>query len=386
MKITCIKCDRDFVITADQLGTRGKCPHCKATIILPRAETRVQSKELERPKNWFDVSLSSIGSILLHAMALLVLLLIPWGGYRSGEGGAGDVVQLGVLDEFELTLTEQPSLEFSDVVQQHNVLDTLRNLENSLSPTNFDPLADQMMILDRDLKVGSLDETAEMSTSLPRSMALSGSENFGELVSRLQRDGLDIVITFDSTGSMEGEIRQVKGKIERMGMILFQLIPKTRISICTYRDVDDDYIVKGLPLTSNLGEVIEYLETVSAGGGGDIPEAVDAGLAWSIQQNRFRPRARKVILLFGDAPPHQVNYNRCLRLAAEFHENLGGIVNTVTCQSDRRLPSFIEIAKIGGGEAFLARDEREIMTQLMILVFGSQHREKVLEAFNLLGN
>jgi tagatose-1,6-bisphosphate aldolase len=48
------------------------------------------------------------------------------------------------------------------------------------------------------------------------------------------------------------------------------------------------------------------------------------------------------------------------------------------------MPEFYEIAKAGGGEAFLARDQRQIMTQLMVLVFGSRHREKVIEAFKLL--
>ena len=48
------------------------------------------------------------------------------------------------------------------------------------------------------------------------------------------------------------------------------------------------------------------------------------------------------------------------------------------------MPEFYEIAAAGGGEAFLSTDQRQIMTQLMVLVFGSKHRQKVLEAFKLL--
>ena len=48
------------------------------------------------------------------------------------------------------------------------------------------------------------------------------------------------------------------------------------------------------------------------------------------------------------------------------------------------MDEFISIAQLGRGEAFLTRNEREIMTQLMVLVFGSKHRKKVLEAFDLL--
>ena len=39
---------------------------------------------------------------------------------------------------------------------------------------------------------------------------------------------------------------------------------------------------------------------------------------------------------------------------------------------------------MGGGEAFLTVEERQIITELMILVFGSQYRDKVVEAFRLL--
>ena len=143
-------------------------------------------------------------------------------------------------------------------------------------------------------------------------------------------------------------------------------------------------MVKGIPLTDNLGEIVKFLEDVTAGGGGDDPEAVHAGLEWSINQNQFRPKARKIILLFGDAPPHLADKDFCLRISSEFRRKQQGVVSTVTCHSEERLPAFIEIAQMGGGEAWLTRNEREIMSQLMILVFGSKHREKVLEAFDLL--
>ena len=204
------------------------------------------------------------------------------------------------------------------------------------------------------------------------------------LLQSLRRDGLDIVLTFDSTGSMQGEIDQVKGQIRRLGSTLLTLVPKARISICTYRDQGDAYVVRGLPLTNDIQQIESYLSEVRAGGGGDAPEAVHEGLRWSIEQNSFRPRARKVILVFGDAPPHQEYLPTCLRLASDFHGMQKGIVSTVTCRAPRQLREFVEIAEVGGGEAFLTADERQIMTQLIVLVFGSRHRAKVLEAFELL--
>lgn len=107
-------------------------------------------------------------------------------------------------------------------------------------------------------------------------------------------------------------------------------------------------------------------------------------LYWVTSNNQFKPRARKVILLFGDAPPHAERLRECLQTASAFAKQQQGVVSTVTCRSAQPLPEFYEIARAGGGEAFLTRDERQIMTQLLVLVFGSQHRGKVVEAFKLL--
>ena len=48
--------------------------------------------------------------------------------------------------------------------------------------------------------------------------------SWDELVSKLRRDGLDIVFTFDSTGSMSGEINELKRQIGRIGTKLKKLI------------------------------------------------------------------------------------------------------------------------------------------------------------------
>ena len=91
---------------------------------------------------------------------------------------------------------------------------------------------------------------------------------------------------------------------------------------------------------------------------------------------------------FHDAPPHTEQGNnglaRCVQLAKAFKGQQKGIVSTVTCRDRTPMPEFYEIAAAGGGEAFISQNQREIMQQLMVLVFGSQHKEKVLQAFDLL--
>jgi hypothetical protein len=92
-----------------------------------------------------------------------------------------------------------------------------------------------------------------------------------------------------------------------------------------------------------------------------------------------------MLLLFGDAPPHPQDHGTCLSIASDFQREHNGIVSTVTCHSGSPLREFVEIAEMGGGESFLTSDDRQIMEQLIVLVFGSKFRSKVLEAFEIMG-
>lgn len=381
MRMSCIHCGRTFSITAEQLGGRGRCPHCHGAIRLPNA-TDQEDEEVApvHPSHWVQNSLSGLLSLIFHMILILVLALITYDA-STGEG-LGEDVLIGTLPSEKLGESDERELDAAEVV--------------TTTPDKFDESLDVQPPVDTSESMSAEQlAVAPPSTGGDQTGAFDlgavtvggGSMAGGSwdgLLQSLRRYGLDIVITFDSTGSMQGEINQVKQQIQRIGTTLIKLVPKARISICTYRDQGDEYIARGLPLTSDLSRIQSFLAGVRASGGGDEPEAVHEGLAWAIGKNQFRPRARKVILLFGDAPPHDSELALCLRVASDFHGQKQGVVSTVTCRSFRKLPAFVQIAEVGGGESFLTTDERQIMTQLMVLVFGSRHRAKVLEAFKLL--
>ncbi len=381
MRMSCIHCGRAFSITADQLGGQGRCPHCHGEIRLPKA-TDEQEGAVARvePSHWMQNSLSGLLSLTFHLILILVLALISYDA-STGEG-LGEGVLIGTLPTEKLGESDEQDLETSEVVTtSQDEFEESLEVQPPIDTSESMP-AEQLAVAPPSTG-GSQAGAFDLGAVTVGGGSMAGGSWDGMLQS-LRRNGLDIVITFDSTGSMQGEINQVKQQIRRIGATLLKLVPKARISICTYRDQGDDYIARGLPLTSDLGRIQSYLTDVRAAGGGDEPEAVHAGLAWAIRENRFRSRARKVILLFGDAPPHASELAMCLRAASDFHGQQNGAVSTVTCRSFRKLPAFVQIAEVGGGEAFLTSDERQIMAQLMILVFGSRHRAKVLEAFKLL--
>jgi hypothetical protein len=324
--------------------------------------------------------------------AMLVIALAQhWTSAAGGSGeGTTNEVLIGVLPSQELSDQQEEAISTGDVQSSSVGLETEMSEElSTVEPTtnsSSDAVGGGTNVGIPSPSSGGGGGFDLGPVNIGGSMAGGGGDGktWGGMIQQLRRHGLDIVICFDSTGSMTGEIDQVKRQIERIGSTLVTLVPKARISIVTYKDRGDEFVVKGMPLTGNIADVKSYLSRIEAGGGGDQPEAVDEGLRWSSQQNQFRPAARKVILIFGDAPPHEEYLKKCLELAAGFKGQQKGIVSTVTCRSSAPLPEFYEIARAGGGEAFLTSNQREIMTQLMVLVFGSRHREKVLEAFKLL--
>lgn len=344
---------------------------------MSQAQTSRTPRHATRP--WKN-SISTLVSMLLHIVLLLVLALVSI-RWERGVGEAEEVL-IGTLPG-ETFADGDATESLSASAEADTLSDPL--LDELSLETPDDPLA-EFQAENMEFNVNPI--TSGGTTNLDIAASTTGSRGGGGdwegLLKSLRRDGLDIVITFDSTGSMSGEIYEVKNQIRRIGSTLLQLVPKARISLCTYRDLGDDYLVRGLPLTRNLAELEDFLSKVRARGGGDYPEAVNEGLRWAIENNSFQATARKVILIFGDAPPHPRFQDACLRMASDFHRNQKGIVSTVTCRAKLPLPQFASLARAGRGESFLTRDEREIMTQLIVLVFGSRHRNKVLEAFRLL--
>lgn len=385
MKLNCVYCGRVFTIAAQQLGGQGRCPHCHEIVYLPKADsnstTPLDSQTPLGQSSSTHYLVAVAAAILLHLLLLIVLGFLSWGNTRPTFANDSVRVKIG-----RPTPRANPT---QDVRQQQpsaaaSVADVpVDALQQALNPIEIPSFSQENTSSETQIESFQANDLAALISGT-EALEADLSEDFGALLNRLKKDGLDVVITFDSTGSMTGEIDQVKSRIRRIGKTLFELIPQTRISICTYRDQQDRYVVKGLPLSRNLDEIQQFLNGITAGGGEDNPEAVDEGLRWAIQQNRFHPSARKVILLFGDAPPHNNRLQDCLQLAADFQQQQGGIISTVTCRSRARLESFEQIAQFGGGESFLTRDEREIVSRLIILVFGSQHQDKVLKAFQLL--
>ena len=79
------------------------------------------------------------------------------------------------------------------------------------------------------------------------------------------------------------------------------------------------------PLTKKLDQAYRALDKVVAGGGGDIPEAIDAGLeqALSLDDVGWSKDANKLLIIMGDAPAHERGLQRAVELARDASIDMG---------------------------------------------------------------
>jgi hypothetical protein len=138
--------------------------------------------------------------------------------------------------------------------------------------------------------------------------------------------------------------------------LAFQMLCKepVGIGITFYRDFDGAWVVEHHALTTRLKDLEPGIKTITADGGGDIPEAVLEGLQDAILKNKWSKRSdgcTKVLILLGDAPPHPETIPACVELAKKAAAAGMRIhaAKVTTDEGKNDLTAFDLIAKAGGG-------------------------------------
>lgn len=119
--------------------------------------------------------------------------------------------------------------------------------------------------------------------------------------------GLDLVFLVDATGSMGDEIAKLRSSLHTIAGRISKLPgrPDLCIGLVAYRDQVDDFLIRGLQLTSNPKHIQKALDELQAEGGGDRPEALNESLAYTVNRLQWRGgnTVREVVLV-ADAEPH----------------------------------------------------------------------------------
>jgi len=245
---------------------------------------------------------------------------------------------------------------------------------------------------------------------------------WAENVEALRKSGLEVMIVVDSTGSMGGILLEFKTRLKPLLDTLAAVVPDVRLGAVLYRDKkqydreDYDFTAKYMQLEpldkEGVDRLLRFWRDAGAYGGGDIPEAVLDGVqtaaakaGWTgvptdmewRDDAAFTPRRtekktppdpksspRRVIVVIGDAPPHPEDNGVAKTVAAcKAWKEAGGALSCIdTTGANKLMPEFGKMAEAGGGEAFALNDERKIIQQTLIAVFGSAYKAEVEKAYN----
>jgi len=120
----------------------------------------------------------------------------------------------------------------------------------------------------------------------------------------LFQDDVDLVVCLDLTKSMTVDLKALKSDLLPGLASTVAGLKNFRLGLVTYKDYGEPFVTQPLALSTDPSAWMAAVAGSAAAGGGDIPEAVveavDAGL------NLFDKTgsARKVLVVFGDAPQH----------------------------------------------------------------------------------
>lgn len=127
---------------------------------------------------------------------------------------------------------------------------------------------------------------------------------------------LDMVIAFDTTGSMCAYIEAVKLNIKKLIPKLFKQNPDLRIGIVAFGDYCDmpskDRFGKAYQvceLTDNENRLIEFITKAQSTSGGDSDEFYELVIKKIVEETNWREGSTKAVLLIADAEPHRVGYS-----------------------------------------------------------------------------
>lgn len=194
---------------------------------------------------------------------------------------------------------------------------------------------------------------------------------------------IEVVFSFDTTGSMYPCLTQVRRKIQNTVNRLFAEIPGIRIGIIAhgdYCDAGSSYVTKHLDLTNNSAAICNFIQDVEATGGGDAPECYELVLneAQSLSWSRS---ATKVFVLIGDDLPHAPNSNpKKLNWRTEVDKLANMEIPVYGVQALNRnhaTPFYTELAHKSGG-FHLSLDQFAYITDMVLAICYKQASEEKL--------
>lgn len=156
-------------------------------------------------------------------------------------------------------------------------------------------------------KPNSHDDVAAKAGLEEESLSQVAPKNIGKL---------DMVIAFDTTGSMARYIGAVRQQVSELVPRLFKDNEDLRLGIVAFGDYCDmknaqefGPAYQCLKPTANENEIIRFINESSNTSGGDGDEFYELVLRKIVDETPWREDSQKAILLISDAEPHPLGYS-----------------------------------------------------------------------------
>ncbi len=142
---------------------------------------------------------------------------------------------------------------------------------------------------------------------------------------------LDLMFVTDTTGSMMDELEYLQTELEDVITRVKAQNPNLslRLSVNFYRDLEDEYVVRSHPFSTDINEELGYLKVEYADGGGDFEEAVEMALEDAVNNHDWREDSIKLMFMILDAPPHNTQ---------EIRTSLSSTLEAATAMGIRVIP------------------------------------------------
>ena len=201
---------------------------------------------------------------------------------------------------------------------------------------------------------------------------------------------IDLVVSFDTTGSMYPVLSQVRSSVENFIKDMFSEFTDLRLGIIAhgdYCDKDNPYTIRVMDLTRDEKKLCKFVRETDKTYGGDSDECYELVLNSAHTVVNWRDDADKVMLLIGDASPHGVTYpdnkdNLDWKVEADELRKIGVKVFSVHALAYYRSSSrafYQTVANITNG-VYLTLDQfSEIMELIKATVYQQGGEEKLNE-------
>lgn len=167
-----------------------------------------------------------------------------------------------------------------------------------------------MGLFSKKKKTVTVEETVTTTTA-----EVKNEENLAQVAPK-NVGKLDMVIAFDTTGSMAQYIGAVRKEVSELIPQLFKDNGDLRLGIVAFGDYCDmnnsqdfGYAYQRIAPTANENELIKFVLNSKDTSGGDGPEFYELVIKKIAEETQWREGSTRSILLIADAVPHEVGYS-----------------------------------------------------------------------------